>query len=56
MPLRSGSSKAAVRGNIATLIREGREPAQAAAIAYRKAGKSKKRPAARARVADYIGR
>jgi hypothetical protein len=37
MPLESGSSRAAIGANIATEIRAGRDPKQAAAIAYSKA-------------------
>lgn len=51
MPLRAGKSKAAVRANIATLIREGRDSDQAVAISMRKAGK--KRPK-RTRLAEYV--
>jgi hypothetical protein len=43
MPLKSGKSKAVISQNIAELIRSGRPKAQAAAIAYDKAGKSKKK-------------
>lgn len=39
MPLESGSSKAVISRNIATEIRAGKDPKQAAAIAYSKAGK-----------------
>lgn len=42
MPLLKGRSKAVVRRNIATEIRAGKPPRQAAAIAYRLAGKSRK--------------
>jgi hypothetical protein len=42
MPLKSGSSKKVISSNIATEIRSGKPPKQAAAIAYSKAGKSKK--------------
>lgn len=41
MPLKSGSSDSTVGHNIAQLIREGYERDQAAAIAYRKAGRSR---------------
>lgn len=43
MPLKRGSSKKVISENIATEIRAGRPKDQAAAIAYSKAGKSKKR-------------
>jgi hypothetical protein len=43
MPLRSGKSKADIAWNIAELIRAGHPRDQAVAIAYRLAGKSKKR-------------
>ena len=42
-PLKKGSSKATISRNIAAEIRAGRKPAQASAIAYRKAGKSRKK-------------
>ncbi len=42
-PLRKGSSRAAISANIAELIRSGRPRDQAAAIAYEKAGKSRKK-------------
>ena len=42
MPLKKGSSKKVISSNIAELIRSGRKPSQAAAIAYDKAGKKKK--------------
>jgi len=41
MPLRKGSSKQVIEANISTLIREGKSPKQAAAIAYQTAGKAK---------------
>jgi hypothetical protein len=41
MPLQEGSSQETISKNIATLIREGYERDQAAAIAYSKAGKSR---------------
>jgi len=41
MPLREGSSKKAISGNISTLRREGYPQKQAIAIAHSKAGKSK---------------
>lgn len=41
MPLKTGSSKKTISSNIATEVRAGKPPKQAAAIAYAKAGKSK---------------
>lgn len=41
MPLKKGSSKATVSKNIATEIKAGADPRQAAAIAYAKAPKSR---------------
>lgn len=43
MPLSKGKSKKAISDNIAMLRREGRKPSQAATIAYRKAGRSKRK-------------
>lgn len=43
MPLVGGSSKKSISKNIATEIRSGKKPSQAAAIAYSVAGKSKKK-------------
>ena len=43
MPLRRGSSKKTISQNIATEIRHGKPKKQAVAIAYRKAGKSRKK-------------
>jgi hypothetical protein len=42
MPLFRGKSKAVIAKNIGTLISEGYAKDQAAAIAYKKAGKSRK--------------
>lgn len=43
MPLQKGSSRKTISKNIATEVRAGRPVKQAAAIAYRKAGKSRKK-------------
>lgn len=43
MPLKSGSSDKVISSNIGELIRSGRPKDQAAAIAYSKAGKSRKK-------------
>ncbi len=43
MPLKKGKSKATISKNIEELLRSGRPAAQAAAIAYNTAGKSKKK-------------
>jgi len=43
MPLAKGSSKKSIAKNIATEIKAGRSRAQAVAIAYSVAGKSKKK-------------
>jgi hypothetical protein len=39
MPLKPGKSKATIRQNVREMIEAGHPPAQAAAAAYRKAGK-----------------
>jgi len=41
MPLKRGSSQKTISKNIATEIKAGKPPKQAAAIAYQKASKSK---------------
>jgi hypothetical protein len=43
MPLEKGKSKKTISANIATEVRAGRAPAQAAAIAYSVARKSKRK-------------
>lgn len=43
MPLMPGRSKQVIAKNIRTLIREGRPPKQAAAIAYEESRKRRKR-------------
>lgn len=43
MPLSKGSSKATIAKNIRTEIAHGKPPRQAAAIAYRTAGKSQQK-------------
>ena len=43
MPLKRGSSKETISKNIKQLIKEGRPTKQAIAIAFEKAGKSKKK-------------
>ncbi len=43
MPLKKGKSKAVISDNIAAEVRAGRPLSQAVAIAYREAGKARKR-------------
>lgn len=47
MPLRKGSSKEVISYNIAELRRSGRPEDQAVAIAYKEAGKAKKKKPAK---------
>lgn len=43
MPLKKGKSKKVIQENIRTEIKHGKPPQQAAAIAYAKAGKKRKK-------------
>lgn len=49
MPLKPGKSKAVIQANIAELVRSGRSPKQAAAIAYSNAGVSRSKRKAKKR-------
>lgn len=44
MPLKSGKSDKVISENIATLVKEGYSQSQAAAIAYKQAGRSHEQP------------
>lgn len=48
-PLKSGSSRKVIQKNIRTEIAAGKEPKQAIAIAYRKAGKARRKRPSRKR-------
>jgi len=51
MPLAKGSSQKVISRNIATEIKAGKDPKQAAAIAYNVAGKSRKD----CEITNYLG-
>jgi hypothetical protein len=55
MPLKHGNSEATISANIAELIKAGHNPKQAAAIAYKKAGKATKDDAGTSRTYDLNG-
>ena len=54
MPLSSGSSKEAIAENIKRLVNEGYPQKQAVAIAYSKAGKSRKKPTTAERLKKHL--